>query len=48
MSTKSPRRKQWNSPLELVIVIIVVAALVALLSWFFLIAANPLVAPFEI
>jgi hypothetical protein len=40
-----PVRRQWNGPLEYVVVFVVIAALLALMIWFFFFAHNPLVAP---
>jgi hypothetical protein len=41
----NPEKSEWQSAIELLIVIVVIAACTALVLWFFVAASHPLVAP---
>jgi len=41
----SPKKREWQSAIELLIVVVVILAFTALVLWFFVAASHPLVAP---
>jgi hypothetical protein len=41
----NPEKRDWQSAIELLIVMVVILAFTALVLWFFLAASHPLVAP---